>query len=242
MCHSSQKPTLDPVDGGHDSSAKLNGSLSETFFHKIHSTMLLIIRCTSLIHHQTPTHKTLNPIGIENIFCCLISSRGRICHLESAQLFGHLKHCSDGGIFPSDVEGMHKSTDGFPVKSIRIYSYPRCLYLLTAVRSWPSQAKCSLLMSQTVFSESPVASAVHFTTAILLMVNLHALSFSKKGRTFSTICLVCDLSLTPFLPGVRATLCSIELLELPAPSVDFLFCPISMYHRTKKALKKLTKK
>ena len=26
--------------------------------------------------------------------------------------------------FPSDVESMHESTDGFPVKSIRIYSYP----------------------------------------------------------------------------------------------------------------------
>ena len=56
-----------------------------------------------------------------------------------------------------------------------------------------------------VLSESPVASAVRFTTAILLMVDLHAFSFSKKARTFSTICLLCDLSLTPFLQGVQAT-------------------------------------
>ena len=75
-----------------------------------------------------------------------------------------------------------------------------------------------------VLSESPVASAVRFTTVILLMVDLSALSFSKKARTFSTICLLCDLSLTPFLLGVRATLCSSELLELPAPSVDNDLC------------------
>ena len=39
-------------------------------------------------------------------------------------LSGLLEHCSDGGVFPCDVEGMHESTDGFPVKSIWIYSYP----------------------------------------------------------------------------------------------------------------------
>ena len=39
---------------------------------------------------------------------------------------GLLKHCSDGGVFPSDVESMHESTNGFPVKSIRIYLYPGC--------------------------------------------------------------------------------------------------------------------
>ena len=94
---------------------------------------------------------------------------------------------------------MHESTDGFPVKNIRIYSYPDVVYLLTGVRSWPSRATCSLWMSRMVLSESPVASAVRFTTAILLMVDLHAFSFSKKARTFSTICLLCDLSLTPFL-------------------------------------------
>ena len=31
-------------------------------------------------------------------------------------------------------------------------------------------------------------------------------------------------------PGVRATLCSSELLELPAPSVDLLFGPIPTYY------------
>ena len=41
-------------------------------------------------------------------------------------LSGLLEHCSDGEVFPSDVEGMHESTDGFPVKSIQIYSYPGC--------------------------------------------------------------------------------------------------------------------
>ena len=81
-----------------------------------------------------------------------------------------------------------------------------------------------------VLSEGPVASAVRFTTAILLMVDLHAFSFSKKAGTFSTICLLCDLSLTPFLQGVRATLCSSELLELPAPSVDLLLGPIPTYY------------
>ena len=81
-----------------------------------------------------------------------------------------------------------------------------------------------------VLSESPVASAVRFTTAILLMVDLHAFSFSKKARTFSTIRLLCDLSFTPFLQGVWATLCSSELLELPAPSVDLLFGPIPTYY------------
>ena len=94
-----------------------------------------------------------------------------------------------------------------------------------------------------VLSESPVASAARFTTAILLMVNLHTFFFSKKAWTFSiiclvhdlrvrpsTICLVSDLSLTPFLPGVWATLCSSELLELPAPSVDLLFGPIPTYY------------
>ena len=104
------------------------------------------------------------------------------------------------------------------------------VYLLTGVRSWPSRATCSLWMLRMVLSESPVASAVRFMTAILLMVDLHAFSFSKKARTFSTICLLCDLSLTPFLLGVRATLCSSELLELPAPSVDLLFGPIPTYY------------
>ena len=104
------------------------------------------------------------------------------------------------------------------------------VYLLTGVRSWPSRATCSLWMSRMVLSESPVASAVRFTTAFLLMVDLHAFSFSKKAWIFSTICLLCDLSLTPFLPGVRATLCSSELLELPAPSVDLLFGPIPTYY------------
>ena len=102
--------------------------------------------------------------------------------------------------------------------------------LLTGVRSWPSRATCSLWMSRTVLSESLVASAVHFTTVILLMVDLHAFSFSKKAWTFSTICLVYDLSLTPFLPGVQGTLCSSELLELLAPSVDLLFGLIPTYY------------
>ena len=35
MCHTSQNSTLDLVEGGHDGSAKLNGSLSEIFFHNI---------------------------------------------------------------------------------------------------------------------------------------------------------------------------------------------------------------
>ena len=98
------------------------------------------------------------------------------------------------------------------------------VYLLTGVRSWPSRATCSLWKSRMVLSESPVASAVRFATAILWMVDMHAFS-SKKAWTFSTICLVYDLSLTPFLPGVRATLCSSELLELLVPSVDLLFGP-----------------
>ena len=104
------------------------------------------------------------------------------------------------------------------------------VYLLTGVRSWPSWATCSLWMSWMVLSESPVASAMRFATAILLMVDFHAFSFSKKAWTFSTIYLVYDLSLTPFLPGVRATLCSSELLELPAPSVDLLFGSIPTYY------------
>ena len=104
------------------------------------------------------------------------------------------------------------------------------VYLLTGVRSWPSWATCSLWMSRTVLSECPVASAVCFATAILLLVDLHAFSFSKKAWTFSTICLVYDLSLTIFLPGVPATLCSSELLELLAPSVDLLFGPIPTYY------------
>ena len=109
------------------------------------------------------------------------------------------------------------------------------VYLLRGFRSWPSWATCSLWMSRMVFSESPVASAVRFTTTILLMVDLHAFSFSKKAPTFSTICLVCDLILMPFLPGVWATLCNSELLELPAPSVDllwghfYLLCVIIIY-------------
>ena len=104
------------------------------------------------------------------------------------------------------------------------------VYLLTGVRSWPSWATCSLWMSRMVFSESPVASAVRFMTAILLLVDLNAFSLSKKGRTFSTICLLCDLSLTSFLPDVRATLCSSKLLKLPTPSVDLLFGPIPTYY------------
>ena len=77
-----------------------------------------------------------------------------------------------------------------------------------------------------VLSESPVASAIRLAAAILLMVDLHAFSFSKKAWIFFTICLVYDLNLTPYLPGVRATLCRSELLELLAPSVDLLFGPI----------------
>ena len=103
------------------------------------------------------------------------------------------------------------------------------VYLMTGVRSRLSRATCSLWMSRRVLSESPVASAICFATAIMLMVDLHAFSFSKKAWTFSIICLVYDLSFTPFLPGVRATLCSSELLELPAPSVD-LFGPIPTYY------------
>ena len=45
---------------------------------------------------------------------------------KATLLSGFLEHCSDGGLFLSDVEGMHESTDGFPVKSIRIYSYQGC--------------------------------------------------------------------------------------------------------------------
>ena len=45
---------------------------------------------------------------------------------KATLLFGLLEHCSDGGVFPSDVEGMHKSPDGFPVKSIWIFPYPGC--------------------------------------------------------------------------------------------------------------------
>ena len=33
---------------------------------------------------------------------------------------------SNGGVFPSDVEGMHELMDGFLVKSILIYLYPGC--------------------------------------------------------------------------------------------------------------------
>ena len=101
------------------------------------------------------------------------------------------------------------------------------VYLLTEVKIWPSWATFSLWMSRMVLFESPVASAV---TAILLMVDLHAFSFSKKAWTFSTICMVYDVKLAPFLPGVRATLCSSELLDLPAPSVDLLFGPIPTYY------------
>ena len=97
------------------------------------------------------------------------------------------------------------------------------VYLLSGVRIWPSQTTYSLWLSRTVLYESPVASAVCFTTAILLMADLHAFSFS-------TICLVCDLSLKPFLPGFQATLFSSELLKFPAPSVHLLFKPIPTYY------------
>ena len=53
------------------------------------------------------------------------------------------------------------------------------------------------------------------------MVDLHAFSFSKKAWTFSSICLIYD---------VRTTLCSSELLELPAPSMDLLFGSIPTYY------------
>ena len=123
-----------------------------------------------------------------------------------------------------------ESTDGFPVKSIRIYLYLGCCVSLDGGISWPSRATFSLWMSRTVLFESPVASAVRFVTAILLMADLHAFSFLKKVWTFSKICLVYDLSLTPFRPGVRATLCGSDLLELPAPSVDLLFGLIPTYY------------
>ena len=45
---------------------------------------------------------------------------------KATLLSGLLEHCSDGGVFSSDAEGMHESTDHFPVKSIRFYSYPGC--------------------------------------------------------------------------------------------------------------------
>ena len=45
-------------------------------------------------------------------------------------LSGLLEHWSDGGVFTSDIEGMHESTDGFPVKSIWIYSYLGCCVCL----------------------------------------------------------------------------------------------------------------
>ena len=48
-------------------------------------------------------------------------------------LSGLLKHCSDGEVFPSDVQGMHKLIDGF-----------LAVYLLTGVRSWSSRETCSL--------------------------------------------------------------------------------------------------
>ena len=100
------------------------------------------------------------------------------------------------------------------------------VYLLTGVRSWPSRATCSLWMSRMVLSESPVASAVRFTTAILLMVDLHAFSFSKKARTFSTICLLCDLSLTPFLPGVFGLLCvAVSYWSYQLPQWTFFLGP-----------------
>ena len=133
--------------------------------------------------------------------------------------------------------------DGFLVKSIWIYSYPGCCVSLDRGQKLAITGYMALWMSQMVLSESPIASAACFVTAILLMVNLHAFSFSKKTWTFSTICLVYDLrvrpsticlvydlSITPFLPGVRATLCSSELLELPAPSADLLFGPIPTYY------------
>ena len=88
------------------------------------------------------------------------------------------------------------------------------VYLLTGVRSWPSRATCSLWMSWMVLSESPVASAVRFA----------------KAWTFSTICLVYELNHKLFRSGVQATLCSSELLELLAPSVDLLFGPIPTYY------------
>ena len=105
------------------------------------------------------------------------------------------------------------------------------VYLLTGVRSWPSRVTCSLSMSQTVLFENTVTSAVRFATAILLMVDLHTFSFSKKVQTLSIICLVYDLSLIPFLHGVRATLCSSErwsygLGSLSGPS----FGPIPTYY------------
>ena len=99
------------------------------------------------------------------------------------------------------------------------------VYLLTGVRSWPSRATCSLWMSRLVLSESPVASAVRFTTAILLMVDLHAFSFSKKARTFSTICLLCDLSLRPF-SRVFGLLCvAVSYLSYRLPQWTFFLGP-----------------
>ena len=109
---------------------------------------------------------------------------------------------------------MHELMDGFSVKSIRIYSYPRCCVSLERGQKLAIMGNMHLVDvtdGWTVLFESAVASAISFTTSILLMVNLHAFSFSKKARTFSTICLVYDLNLVPFLPGVRATFCSSEL-------------------------------
>ena len=67
------------------------------------------------------------------IFCCLVSCiyvnsiPFSTLHRQNLPpgkplVSGLLEHSSDGGVFPSDVKGMYESTDGFLVKSIRIYS------------------------------------------------------------------------------------------------------------------------
>ena len=66
------------------------------------------------------------PVCLSVRICIFCSPEAESAAWKAALLFGLLKHCSDGGVFPSDVESMHESTDGFPVKSIRIYSYPGC--------------------------------------------------------------------------------------------------------------------
>ena len=80
---------------------------------------------------------------------------------KATLLSGLLEYCSDGGVFPSDVEGMHESMDGFPVKSIWIYLYLRCCQCVSLDRGQNLAIldNSSLWMSRTVLSESPVASA-----------------------------------------------------------------------------------
>ena len=98
-------------------------------------------------------------------------------------------------------------------------------YLFTGVNSLLSQAMYSLCMSLTLLLRDTGCFSGTFHH---LMVDLQAFSFSKKLLTFSTICLLCDVNLTP-LPGFLATLCSTWELFPLSPCLFLGAIPTFMY-------------